>query len=62
VKGKDHSIIAAALIFAVLIFLILAATFGIVVFKQINPGKFTLLLIYMWRPVFPAGIGLEQVC
>lgn len=36
-KGKDHSIIVAALIF-----LLLAAVFGIIVSKQINPGKFTL--------------------
>lgn len=106
-KGKDHSIIVAALIF-----LILAAVFGIIVSKQINPGKFTLPFyiiimglfffatamesetrigewfasfgwtlnmlgfvlfylyltgdlgngIYMWPLIFPAGIGLGQIC
>lgn len=106
-KGKDHSIIAAALIF-----LLLAAVFAVIVSKQINLGKFTLPFylmvigmfffatamesqnkvgewlaslgwtlnmlgfvlfyqyitgnlesgIYMWPLVFPAGIGLGQVC
>jgi hypothetical protein len=34
---KDHSIIIAALIF-----ILLVAIFAVIVFKQINPGKFTL--------------------
>lgn len=36
-KRKDHSIIVAALIF-----LLLAALFGIIISMQINPGKYTL--------------------
>lgn len=106
-RGKDHSIIIAALIF-----LLLVAVFAVIVSKQINLGKFTLPFylvvigmfffatamesqsktgewlaslgwtfnmlgfilfyqyltgnlqswIYMWPLVFPAGIGLGQVC
>ncbi len=36
-KGKDHSIIVAALIF-----LVLVAVFAVIIYKQINPGKFSL--------------------
>ncbi|RXA21385.1 hypothetical protein EQO05_02895 [Methanosarcina sp. MSH10X1] len=106
-KEKDHSIVIAALIF-----LLLAAVFGVIISRQINLGKFTLpfylivigmfffatamesetragewlatigwtfnmlgfvlfyqrltenlqSLIYMWPLVFPAGIGLGQIC
>ena len=39
-KGKDHSIIIAALIF-----IILTAVFTIVVYKQINFGKFNISIL-----------------
>ncbi|MCQ1534490.1 hypothetical protein FTO70_02015 [Methanosarcina sp. KYL-1] len=53
-KGKDHSIIAAALIF-----LILAAVFTLVIHLQINLGKFTLPFYLVVSGMFLFASALE---
>lgn len=46
-RGKDHSIITA-----VLIFIFLVAAFPVIIFKQINLGKFTLPFYFIVMGTF----------
>ena len=52
---KDHSIIVAALIF-----MLLAAIFAVIVFKQINPGKFTLPFYFLVMGMFFFATAMES--
>ncbi len=52
---KDHSIIIAALIF-----MLLAAIFAVIVFKQINPGKFTLPFYLLVMGMFFFATAMES--
>ena len=54
-RGKDHSIIAAALIF-----LLLAAVFAVIISKQINLGKFTLPFYLMVVGMFFFATAMES--
>lgn len=54
-ERKDHSIIVAAIIF-----ILLAAIFAIIVFKQINPGKFTLPLYFLVMGMFFFATAMES--
>lgn len=52
---KDHSIMVAALIF-----ILLAAIFAVIVFKQINPGKFTLPFYFLVMGMFFFATAMES--
>jgi hypothetical protein len=52
---KDHSIIIAALIF-----ILLVAIFAVIVFKQINPGKFTLPFYLLVVGMFFFATAIES--
>lgn len=52
---KDHSIIIAALIF-----ILLAAVFAVIVFKQINLGKFTLPFYLLVMGMFFFATAMES--
>lgn len=52
---KDHSIIIAALIF-----ILLMAIFAVIVFKQINPGKFTLPFYLLVVGMFFFATAIES--
>lgn len=54
-KGKDHSVIIAALIF-----LLLVAVFTVIISKQINPGKFTLPFYLVVIGIFFFATALES--
>jgi hypothetical protein len=52
---KDHSIIIAALIF-----ILLAAAFAVIVFKQVNPRKFTLPFYLLVMGMFFFATAMES--